>query len=139
MTAWLLDTGPLVSFFDKSDRYHRWVVEQWARAPLPLLTCEAVLAEATYLLREHAGLTSDKVLALFERNVIKAPFRLDEHAGSVAYLLAIYRDQGMQLADACLVRMSELRRDCCAFTLDAREFRIFRRFQRLVIPLLTPE
>lgn len=75
MMAWLLDAGPLVALFDRSDKYHRWAVTQWARAPVPLLTCEAVLAEATYLLCEHAGLAGDKVLALFERKVIAAPFR----------------------------------------------------------------
>src|SRR5258708_39674359 len=77
MTAWLLDTGPLVAFFDRSDACHEWAREQWAQAPVPFLTCEPVLAEATYLLREHAGLRGDKVLALFERKVIAAPFRLE--------------------------------------------------------------
>ena len=77
----LLDAGPLVALFDRSDKYHRWAVAQWARAPVPLLTCEAVLGEATHLLCEHAGLAGDKVLALFERKVIAALFRLEEHAG----------------------------------------------------------
>jgi len=139
MTAWLLDTGPLVAFFDRSDKYHRWAVAQWARAPVPLLTCEAVLAEATYLLREHAGLPADKVLALFERKVMEAPFRLEEHADVVARLLQKYADQEMQLADACLVRMSELKRDCLVFTVDKREFQIYRRFEQQVIPLVAPE
>jgi uncharacterized protein len=139
MMAWLLDTGPLVALFDRSDKYHRWAVAQWARAPVPLLTCEAVLAEATYLLREHAGLAGDKVLALFERKVIAAPFRLEEHADPLAHLLEKYRDQGMQLADACLVRMSELKRDCQVFTLDKQDFRIYRRFERQVIPLVAPD
>ena len=60
MTAWLLDTGPLVAFFDRSDAGHEWAKEQWAQAPVPMLTCEAVLAEAAYLLREHAGLPGEK-------------------------------------------------------------------------------
>ncbi len=139
MTAWLLDTGPLAAFFDKSDLCHQWAVRQWAEAPLPLLTCEAVLAEAAYLLQEHAGLSPDKLLVLFERKVIAAPFRLEENAGPVAHLLEKYRDHGMQLADACVVRMSELKRDCRVFTIDKRDFRIYRRFERQVIPLVTPE
>lgn len=139
MTAWLLDTGPLVAFFDRSDADHEWVRAQWARAPVPMLTCEAVLAEAAYLLREHAGLPPEKLLALIERGVLSVPFRLEEHAASVARLLKRYRDQQMQLADACLVRMSELKRDSRVFTLDKREFRVYRRFERQVIPLVTPE
>ena len=138
MTAWLLDTGPLVAFFDRSDADHAWAEEQWAQAPVPMLTCEAVLAEATYLLQQHAGLPGHKLLALFERKVITVPFALEAHAGPVAHLLEQYADQGMQLADACLVRMSELKRDCRVFTLDRREFRLYRRFERQVIPLVAP-
>ena len=138
MTAWLLDTGPLVAFFDRSDAAHDWAKEQWTQAPVPMLTCEAVLAEAAYLLREHAGLPGEKILALFERKVITVPFCLEAHAGSVAHLLEKYHDQEMQLADACLVRMSELKRDCRVFTLDKQEFRVYRRFERQVIPLVAP-
>ena len=70
MTAWLLDTGPLFAFFDRSDADHQWAKEQWAQAPVPMLTCEPVLAEAAYLLREHAGLPGGKLLALFDRQMI---------------------------------------------------------------------
>jgi len=138
MTAWLLDTGPLVAFFDRSDSAHEWTKASWAQAPVPMLTCEAVLAEAAYLLREHAGLPGEKILALFERNVICAPFRLEEQAGAVSRLLNRYSDQAMQLADACLVRMSEMKRDCRVFTLDKQDFQVYRRFERHVIPLVTP-
>jgi predicted nucleic acid-binding protein len=139
MTAWLLDTGPLVAFFDRGDACHDWAKAQWAQAPAPLLTCEPVLAEAIYLLQEHAGVPGEKVLALFERKVIAAPFRLEDHAGPVAHLLEKYTDQEMPLADACLVRMSELHRHCRVFTLDKRDFQVYRRFERQVIPLVAPD
>jgi len=139
MTAWLLDTGPLVAFFDRSDADHRWAKEQWGQAPVPMLTCEAVLSEAAYLLQEHAGLPGNRILALFERKVIVAPFHLEDHAGPVARLMEKYDDQEMQLADACLVRMSELHRDCCVFTLDRQEFQVYRRFERQVIPMVAPD
>ncbi|MCP5516811.1 MAG: PIN domain-containing protein [Verrucomicrobiales bacterium] len=112
MTVWLLDTGPLVAFYDRSDADHAWARERWGRAPVPLLTCEAVLAEAAYLLREHDGLPGSKLLALFERQAITAPFRLEDHAGPVARLMEKNHDQDMQLGDAYVVRMSELHRDC---------------------------
>jgi predicted nucleic acid-binding protein len=129
----------LVAFFDRSDADHEWTKEQWAQAPVPMLTCEPVLAEAVYLLREHAGLPGEKVLALFERKVIDAPFSLEANAGPVAHLLEKYNDQGMQLAEACLVRMSELKHNCRVFTLDKQEFQVYRRFERQVIPLVAPE
>lgn len=138
MTVWLLDTGPLVAFFDRSDRHHAWAKEQWARAPLPLLTCEAVMAEAAYLLETHAGLNPAKILALLERRIISLPFSLEQNAAPVARLLERYRDQAMQLADACLVRMSELKRDCRVLTIDKGEFQIYRRFERQLIPIIAP-
>jgi uncharacterized protein len=139
VTAWLLDTGPLVAFFDRSDRYHQWVKERWAQAQLPMLSCECVLAEAAYLLTEHARLPADKVLALVERRIVSLPFSVEQHAASVARLLERYRDQEMQLADACLVRMSELNRDCRVFTLDKKDFRVYRRFERQLVPLMCPD
>jgi len=139
VTQWLLDTGPLVAFFDKSDEYHEWAVGQWGRAPVPLVTCEAVLAEAAYLLQERAGLPGHKLVNLFDRRVISAPFHLEDHAPAVARLMEKYRDQDIQLADACLVCMSELSRDCRVFTLDKEDFRVYRRFERQVIPLVAPD
>jgi predicted nucleic acid-binding protein len=139
MKAWLLDTGPIVAFFDRSDMYHQWTAQQWSRAPMPFLTCEAVLAEASYLLSERAGLPGAKILALIERKIVELPFRLEEHASPVAHLMEKYSDQEIQLADACLVRMSELKRDCHVFTLDKTDFQLFRRFDRQVIPLITPD
>ena len=88
---------------------------------------------------EHAGLPGEKILALFEREVITVPFSLEAHAEAVAHLLEKYHDQGMQLADACLVRMSELKRNCRVFTLDKQDFQVYRRFDRHMIPLVAPE
>jgi predicted nucleic acid-binding protein len=139
VTEWLLDTGPLVAFFDRSDSAHDWSKEMWAQAPVPMMTCEAVMAEAAYLLHEHAGLGPEKLMVLFERGVISTPFRLEEHSAAVGLLMAKYSDQNMRVADACLVKMSELHRDCRVFTLDARDFRVYRRFDRQVIPLITRE
>jgi predicted nucleic acid-binding protein len=136
---WLLDTGPLVAFFDRSDGYHGWAKEQWAAAPAPLLTCEPVLAEACYLLSEHARLSPHHVLALVERGLVAVHFRIEEHIVALSRLLEKYRDQDMQLADACLVRMSEEIRDCRVFTTDRDDFSVYRRNGRQVIPLVSPD
>lgn len=136
--SWLLDTGPLVAFFDRRDRFHPWALEQWRRAPIPLLTCDAVLAEATYLLQQHAGLNPARVLALIERGVLATRFPVSEHAGSLMRLLDKYADQNMQFADACLVLMSEITPNCRVFTIDRTDFGVYRRMGRRVIPLVAP-
>jgi hypothetical protein len=62
---------------------------------------------------------------------------VDAHARSIADLLEKYSNIPMSLADACLVRMSELREDSVVFTID-RDFRLYRRYGRRVIPTLMP-
>ena len=86
-----------------------------------------------------ADLPRERILAPFARKASTVPCSLEAHAGPVAHLLEKYHDQGMQLADACLVRMSELKRDCRVFTLGKREFQVYRRFERQVIGLIAPE
>ncbi|MDD9985112.1 MAG: hypothetical protein OXQ31_02440 [Spirochaetaceae bacterium] len=95
-----MDTGPLDAFFDRRDRFHPWALEQWRRAPIPFLSCEAVLAEATSLLQQHAGLNPARVLTLIERGVVATRFPFSGHAGSLMRLLDKHADQNMQFCSS---------------------------------------
>ncbi len=132
MTRWIVDTGPLVAFLDKDDKYHDWSRQQFELAPVPMVTCEAVVAEVAYLVAENGG-KREWVLELLDRGVIELGFQLSVETAMIAKLLRKYSDSGMDLADACLVRMSERYKDCFVLTLDT-DFRIYRRFQHQVIP-----
>ncbi len=132
----LLDTGPLVASVNRRDRYHEWVKTQLAHAAPPLLTCEAVLAESSFLLRHCSG-GSVAVLELVRRGAIEVGFRVEDHVDSVIKLMAKYTNVPMSLADACLVRMSELHADAEVMTVDS-DFRVYRRHGRRTIPVLAP-
>jgi predicted nucleic acid-binding protein len=133
----LIDTGPLVAFLNRRDRHHRWAVDTLAAIPPPLLTCEAVLSEAAYLVGELAR-GGESVMELVRRGVVRPVFRLEEQAAAVQSLLARYREVRMDLADACLVRMSEVSEDPVVITVDT-EFRdVYRRNARNVIPTMLP-
>jgi len=132
----LLDTGPLVASLNRKDRFHEWARTLWGEIAPPLLTCEPVLAESCFLLRRCAG-GADAVLELVRRDVVKVAFRLDEHVASITKLMSKYSSASMSLADACLVRMSELDSQAAVMTVDA-DFRIYRRHGRQAIPLITP-
>lgn len=135
-SASLIDTGPLVAFLNRGDAHHRWAREQMERLSAPLLTCEAVLAEASHLLRrDPRGPLA--LMELLTRGVITIPFRLDGEVKRLRDLLARYADVPMSLADACLVRMSELHPEARVVTLDAH-FRVYRRLGRRVIPVVMP-
>ena len=133
----LLDTGPLVAFLNRRDRYHEWALSQWAGAKPPFLTCEAVLAEACFLLRRSSG-GSQAVMQLLARGIVASPFRLDEEPSAVAKLLFRYAAVPMSLADACLVCMAERYPSGIVMTLD-RDFRIYRKHGRQVIPVRMPD
>lgn len=132
----LLDTGPLVALLNRHDQYHAWAVEQWNQIVPPMLTCEAVLSEACFLLSATpAG--SGPVLQLLDREILSIPFRLEEQSRTILRLLEKYRSVPMSLADACLVRMSELYPASQVLTLD-RHFSLYRRHGRQIIPAILP-
>jgi predicted nucleic acid-binding protein len=132
----LLDTGPLVAVFDRRDRHHAWAAAQFDQIVPPLLTCEAVLAEACYL-APRAGRPAEEPLLLLERGVLRLAFNLGDNFGQVSSLMKRYASVPMALADACLVRMSELIAGSVVMTLD-RDFHIYRRHERQKIPVLFP-
>jgi uncharacterized protein len=132
----ILDTGPLVAFINGRDRYHEWSKLHWARFDPPLLTCEAVLSEACFLLKNNEG-GQAAVLELLRRGILRLPFKIDEHADQIKWLLQKYADVPMSLADACLVRMSEMYADSPVLTMDD-DFRVYRKNKRQIIPILSP-
>jgi predicted nucleic acid-binding protein len=135
-TKILLDSGPLVGFVSETDQHHRWAMDVWNSLYEPLWTCEAVLSEAIFLAQSD-GVSIDALLELFERGLVKIDFSVSSHQPDVWQLLRKYADQPMSLADACLVRMAELNDNCQIFTTD-KDFLVYRRKGRHVIPLLSP-
>ena len=128
----IADTGLLKALLDKSDLHHRWAHEQF-KAQAPFHTCEAVLDELSYLAGDpRLG------LQLAARGDVVVGFSLAGHVGEVLALLEKYADRSMDLADACLVRMTELTDSCKVWTVDKSDFRIYRRHGRQVVPCEFP-
>lgn len=132
----ILDTGPWVALHCKGDRHHGWAKAQFASHPGPFLTCEAVVAETCFLLA-RAGFDPGKALALVERGVVRVAISLADQVGSVRALFERYGNVPASLADACLIRLSELHDPCRVMTLDS-DFAVYRRHGRRVIPVLSP-
>ena len=120
----------------KTDQHHRWSVDTWRSLYETLWTCEAVVSETIFLLQSD-GVAIDSLLELFERGLVKLDFNVSAHQPDVWELLRKYADQPMSLADACLVRMAELNDRCQIFTTD-KDFLVYRRKGRSIIPLLAP-
>lgn len=130
----LVDTGPLVAYLDRSDRDHAWAKETFKQLTRPLLTCEAVIAEALFLLR-RGGIDPDGLLNLISRGLVVPAFSLAAEISAIQHLMKTYRNIPMSLADACLVRMAEVHENAKVMTLDS-DFTVYRKSRRKVIPLL---
>jgi uncharacterized protein len=132
----LVDTGPIVAYLVKSDRYHRWACDILRTRPSPLHTCEAVLTEAFHLLSGTTG-GSDGLSELLRQGHVRVGLHFDDEVERILVLMAKYADVPMSFADACLVRMTELHEQAAVLTLD-RDFRLYRRNGRGVIKALLP-
>jgi predicted nucleic acid-binding protein len=129
----IADSGLLIAALDSGDEYHAWARRAVEEHQPPWLVCEAVLAEVS------ASIGSPlPVLEMLIAGDLEMAFQIEEHAPEVTALARKYRDQKMDFADACIVRMSELF-DATVFTVDKKDFSVYRRHSRQKIPCVFPE
>ena len=120
----LLDTGAIIALLDRRERQHAACVDAIASVVSALVTCEAVIAEACYLMRSLPG-AADAVLANVAEGVFQIPFQLSRSARPVREIMKKYRDRNADFADACLVHLANELRTGEILTLDG-DFRIYR-------------
>ena len=129
----IADTGFLVAFANRTDSHHVWAVEIASQVTEPLLTCDAVLAETAF----HLDNTK-LALALLRDGLVTVAFDCMANLTHLESLAARYADRRPDFADLCLVRLSELHPRHRVITTDKKDFRVYRRNGRDVIPLLYP-
>jgi uncharacterized protein len=129
----IADTGFIVAFGNRDDGHHPWAIEVARKITEPLLTCEAVLAEAAFHLR-----TAAYVLSLVDDGMLQVEFDVAENTVRLRELAERYQDQQPDLADLCIIRMSELHPKHIVITTDQKDFRVYRRNKREAIPILCP-
>ena len=128
----IADTGFLVAFANARDQHHAWALDIAEDVTEPLLTCEPVLAEAAFHLGD-VGL----VLEMISEELIRLDFVCNDHLAHLAGLAKRYKRRKPDLADLCLIRMSELHPKHSVITVD-ENFRVYRRNKREMIPLISP-
>jgi len=136
VTFVIIDTGPLVALLNRRERHHSWVKGVLDTLEPPIFTCEPVLSESCFLLQDING-GQDAILALIARGILRSDFRATAEIDSLRSLMKKFSDVPMSLADACLVRMTELDPQGVVLTLDS-DFKIYRRHRRQVVPTISP-
>ena len=134
----LVDAGPIAALLDRRDTHHEWAKRQVAQLHHSLVTCEAVVSEAFFLLAPVRGGVSTLVDLLRHQLVrVDSDFSFCDHSKEILDNMERYKNLPMSFADACLVRMTEIERDSLVFTTD-RDFLTYRRNRRESIPLISP-
>ena len=129
----IADTGFLVAAANHRDQYHTWAAELAREVHEPLLTCDAVLAEVAFHLHDV-----ELALALVREGLVSSDFLITPHRQRLETLARRYRDRKPDLADLCLICLSEDHPGLPVITTDKADFRVYRRFRRETIPLITP-
>ena len=130
----IVDAGFLVALVSNRDAHHTWAVSQAPKLAPPWLICESAISEAIHLVGRRGRPAID---ILLRRHALVIEFSLSENLESVLKLLEKYSDVPMSLADACLVRMTEILGNPTLLTTD-EDFRIYRRNGRQIIPCVAP-
>jgi predicted nucleic acid-binding protein len=129
----LVDAGAIVGALSQRDQNFAKAGPKFRFLPKPFYTCEPVITEALFLMKSESG-GKEKTLGLLSQGILQLDFSLGDQLEAVRALMKKYDSVPMSLADACLVRMSELN-NSQVFTFDS-DFRIYRRFGRQRIPLI---
>lgn len=132
----IIDTGPLVALLNRNDHSHTWVVQQLQDIQPPMVTCESVLAEATYLTRQTPG-ARVALIEMVGEGFLTIGMAVADHHTALLAMVRRYANVPMSLADACLVRLAELFPQSPVLTLDS-DFSIYRKNGRQVIDVLRP-
>jgi len=120
----LLDTGFIVALLDRSESLHKTCARTIREVQAPLVTCEAVITESCYLLRNLSG-ASEAVIENIAAGIFQIPFQLSRETAAVKQLLRKYKDRKIDLADACLIRLADQFGTADILTLD-RDFAVYR-------------
>jgi predicted nucleic acid-binding protein len=134
-TPVLVDTGPIVAVLSRTDSFHAVCVEQLRSLTPPLLTCWPVLTEAAWLLRKQPR-ALERLLSSFDSGLFRL---LDLNESDMPWLVKFllrYRTLPAQLADAALVCLAERHEIDTVFTLDRRDFSIYRLSRKRALRLL---
>jgi len=129
----ILDAGPLIAALNREDQHHRWACDTLERLGPPFYTCSEALAEAAALTGQPSA-----IVEMVQQGELVLAFSLADQAAGVLSLLRKYADRRMDLADACIVRMTELMRDSRVVTVDRADFSVYRRHGRDLIPVIVP-
>lgn len=129
----IADAGLIIAALDERDADHGCAARLLGRESPPWVVCEPVLAEIAATIG-----TPEPVLEMLQVGDLELAFDLGENRAEVLAMARKYRDHEMDLADACVVRMSEWFEDSVVYTVDRKDFTVYRRHGRRPVRCIFP-
>jgi predicted nucleic acid-binding protein len=130
----IADASFLAALLSRRERHHAWALAEAAKHVTPWHSCESALSEAFFLVGHRGSLA---LSTLVRSGAVQVSFAFSQEQPAVLGLMRKYADVPMSLADACLVRMTELLPEPIVLTMDT-DFRVYRRNGRQVVPCALP-
>ena len=131
----LVDTGFLIAFLNKRDGDHAWAISIAQRRAPPWKTCDAILSETFHVLGRE---WRDVFTTMIGRGALISAFHASDSISEIVELMRKYSNVPMSLADACLLRMTEILPDPLLLTTDS-DFIVYRRHGRKIVPTAMPQ
>jgi uncharacterized protein len=130
----IADAGLLIAFLDRLDAHHRWAARIFERESPPFHTAEPILAETAAVLA-----SADEVLRMVEVGDLVLSLNLAAEVSPLRSMLLKYKDCRMDLGDACCVRLAELFPGSVVYTVDRKDFSVYRKANRQPVPCVFPD
>lgn len=121
----LMDTGPLVAILSPDEEAHAICVSTLRSLHHPPITCWPVITEAMWLLRRFPKATR-RMLAGINDGTIEVASVTGKEAGEIEAIMNQYDSLQPQFADAMLVYLAQRENIRTIFTLDRRDFLVYR-------------
>jgi len=130
----IADAGLLIAFLDRRDEHHEWAARIFETESPPFYTADVIIAEVAAVLD-----SSDEVLHMVEVGDLVLALDLGPEVSGIRALIRKYRDRNMDLGDACCVRLAEILSASVVYTVDKRDFGVYRKHNRQPIPCVFPD
>jgi uncharacterized protein len=130
----IADAGLLIAFLDRRDKHHQWAGRIFESGSPPFYTAEPILGEVAAVLED-----ADCVLQMLQVGDLVVSLDLNKEVSAIRALVQKYRNRRMDLGDACCVRLAEILPGAVVYTVDKRDFVIYRKNGRQPVPCVFPD
>ena len=121
----LIDTGPLVAILRHDDAHHQDCKRTFASHTDPFITCWPVVTEVVWLLGQHCA-AINMLFSFFDEQILAISSLNEASPSWFSQFFAKYANLKPDFADAAVIYLAQREAISTIFTLDRRDFAVYR-------------